>query len=1156
MERLLDHLSKKRAFTEFEEAFKKLSTLEIAHADEAIALFFALALFKRQERSVVVVFHNFYKAQKAYEALREILRDEVVFYPQDEFLTTDMLAMSEDLKFERIETLDALLATREQILVTHTTGLIKHILPPGHFKEAVQWFSVGDDVDIDALKDRLIALGYRSNHVVEKIGDFAQRGSIFDLFPPGETDPVRLDFFDTEIDSMRHFDIDSQRSKSSIKHVKVLPRTEFFYTDETAETIHRNVDRAMKRLHLDETSRERIQSDLSSLGHHEEKDRLSRYMSFSDIDPVTVRGYLEDPFIVFMDYERVEGAYQNILEDFTTWKREVGAYGELGFDVMSSLDAIEGEKHLFINPLPMQKKVQKTIEVDTKESIKYHNNFHMLIKDLRRYEGRVTVLVTLADEDRMDRLMKAMEGKIDYKILGKRDAPFEKRINLSVTENPLSFEWFDADFVLLSDSDIFEKMSPARKKKAKKVFKDSERVSSVDALEKGDYIVHYDHGIGRFLGVKSMEVHGQMNDYILIGYRGDDKLYVPVENIHRIQKYVAHEGVVPRIHKLGSTEWAKTKRRVRKRAKDIARQLITLYAQREKSEGFAFSEDGDLMQTFEAEFMYEETPDQRKAIEAVKRDMEKSTPMDRLICGDVGYGKTEVALRAAFKASLDNKQTVYLAPTTVLSRQHYYTFKERLNPHGIRVALLNRFVDPKKQRAYLKGIEDGNVDVIIGTHRILSKDIEFDDLGLLIIDEEQRFGVEHKERIKQLKLQIDVLSLSATPIPRTLQMAMTDVKQMSVIETPPQNRFPVQTYVLRRSDHVIKDAIEREIARDGQVFYLHNRIESIDAVASDLQDLVPDARIGVAHGQMNRHTLEHVMQSFLDHAFDVLVTTTIIETGIDIANANTLIVHDADKLGLAQLYQIRGRVGRSNRVAYSYLMYDKHKQLSEDAAKRLQAIKEFTELGSGYRIAQRDLAIRGAGDLLGTEQSGFIDSVGIDLFMEMVREEIDKAQDASPQQQADEEEKKRTVKLETSRTIPKTYIPSDDARIEFHKKIASLKDSTSYRLLVEEAEDRFGPVPESLKHYMREKLYEQLAVEAGVEKVKRQKRTITFTLSESASKRIRGDVLFERANTISQFIHLSYKHRTLHITLEIHKLEQSVVETMIPLFETILNKEG
>ncbi|MCK5388285.1 MAG: DEAD/DEAH box helicase, partial [Candidatus Izimaplasma sp.] len=598
----------------------------------------------------------------------------------------------------------------------------------------------------------------------------------------------------------------------------------------------------------------------------------------------------------------------------------------------------------------------------------------------------------------------------------------------------------------------------------------------------------------------------------------------------------------------GSADWAKTKQRVRKRIKDIADRLIKLYAAREEAKGFAFSEDIDLQTDFEAGFEYQETEDQIKAIEDVKKDMESTLPMDRLLCGDVGYGKTEVALRAAFKAVLDNKQVAYLAPTTVLTRQHYYTFKERLDQHGIRVELLNRFITKSKQKKILHDIRIGAVDIVIGTHRILSADMKFDDLGLLIIDEEQRFGVEHKEKIKEIKINIDVLSLSATPIPRTLQMAIMGVKSMSLLETPPANRYPIQTYVLERNDSIIRDAIERELARNGQTFYLYNRVDDINVIANKVQRLVPGARVCFAHGKMSRVALENVIEAFLDKQYDVLVSTTIIETGIDIPNANTLIIHDSDRLGLSQLYQIRGRVGRSDKIAYAYLMFKKHKQLNEEAVKRLKVIKEFTELGSGFKIAIRDLSIRGAGDILGTEQSGFMDSIGLDLYLEMLKDEI-AIQRGEKEEPA--EETKKPIKLKVSKYIDSSYIDNDYIKIEMHRKISDIQSKKDIERLIEEFKDRFGIPSKEIIIYMYEKLFEYLALQKGVEKVRETKNNITFILTKEKSQEINGEYLFMKANDISKSIRFTYRLERINIIIDTIKLDRHYLYFIVDLLEAL-----
>jgi transcription-repair coupling factor (superfamily II helicase) len=736
--------------------------------------------------------------------------------------------------------------------------------------------------------------------------------------------------------------------------------------------------------------------------------------------------------------------------------------------------------------------------------------------------------------------------EIRHHLLGSQDPLFEKEINVLVSEAFVDVDFTDAGLVVITERGIAKKQSIPRKGKYVSVYQNTKRLYSVNDLKPGDFVVHYDYGIGKFLEITTMELGITKNDYIHIEYRDGDKLYIPIDAINQIQKYAGSEGFAPKLSKLGGTDWAKTKQRVRSKVKDIADKLISLYASREKSQGYAFLPDNSLQAEFEADFEYEETPDQLKAVDDVKKDMELGRPMDRLLCGDVGFGKTEVALRAAFKAVMSNKQVAYLAPTTVLSRQHFHTFTSRMEKYGMNVALLNRFVSRAEQKVVLEKLRTGLIDVLIGTHRILSDDVIFKDLGLLVIDEEQRFGVEHKEKIKEMKVNIDVLSLSATPIPRTLQMAIMGVKNMSLLETAPENRYPIQTYVLERNDTIIKDAIERELARDGQVFYIYNHIDDIELMATRIKKMVPEARVRVAHGQMNKTELEDVVQEFIDRQIDVLISTTIIETGIDIPNANTLIIHEADRLGLSQLYQIRGRVGRSNRIAYAYLMYTKNKILTEDAEKRLKVIKEFTELGSGFKIAVRDLSIRGAGDVLGSEQSGFIDSVGIDLYMRILQEEI-----SSRQGKTVGAEKPVKVRASVSKYIDRKYIGDDFVKMEMHDKISSVRTIEDIKKLGQEFEDRFGTYTPELEIYMYEKLFEKLSSEIDIEKMVEGKTNITLTVSPEGTKHLAGDKVFVSGSEVSRFLRFSYKSERINIILDTVNLEKHWLFTMCAFLQKL-----
>ena len=1150
MKALIKHLLNTPFMKRVKQTLESQSTIEITDTFEGLDAALILAVKQLAKRPIVVVHHNLYQAQKLAGALSR-LDEGVTFFPQDEFVTTDMLAMSEDLKFERAHTIGEIINGRSDLTVTHPAGFVRTIIPKIRHINARITYKRGEDVDIDAFLKRLVEYGYEAAPTVEKSGDFARRGSVLDLFPADADHPIRIEFFDTEIESIRRFDVNTQRSIALLDSFTLVPRTEFFYDDEDLKRITKRVHDAADKQKLNTDALKRVEAELEDLHNHKNQDSLARYATFLDEPLETISDYYEEPLLVVFNDQKINDAIDHIGDDLGDWLDQAGDYARLGFDFLKDPNHIHRAKTLKLIGLEGKAVAKNPLSVRGTHTPMHEGNLHQLLHDLKKYDKHTTVLIALSDERRLKAFKDQLDDKVDLVLLGKDDDLRQKRINLIHHDMPVTFEWFDANLVVFNDDAIYGDVEKKPRPKYRSVFKDSKKVTHVKQLQKGDLLVHYDHGIGRFIEIRTMTISERTNDYIVIQYRGDDTLYIPVENIHMIQKYVAHEGVRPKLNRLGSADWAKTKARVRKKAGDIADHLINLYAERERIEGFAFSPDSDLTTQFDADFHFEETDDQQKAIDDVKRDMEAPRPMDRLICGDVGYGKTEVALRAAFKAALDNKQTAYLAPTTVLSRQHFQTFKHRLEKHGITVALLNRFVTPAKQKQTLIKLKQGKIDVVLGTHRLLSSDVLFKDLGLLIIDEEQRFGVEHKEKIKALRKHVDVLSLSATPIPRTLQMAITGVKQMSLLETPPKNRHPVQTYVMRRNESVVKDAIERELARGGQVFYLYNRVDTIQTIRRRLERLVPDARIVYAHGKMSRAKLETVMEDFLDHRFDVLVSTTIIETGIDIPNANTLIVHDSDKLGLSQLYQIRGRVGRSDRIAYSYLMYEEHKQLTEEAAKRLEVIKEFTELGSGYKIAMRDLTIRGAGDILGTEQSGFIDSVGIDLFMEMLKEEIERRKTGKVDDRADREKAKQAFKVDVDKTIDSAYIPDDDLRLELHRRIVDLDSSNALILLKEEIEDRFGPCPRGLALYMTEKLYETLALDKGVEQVFDKANTFEWVLSPKASSQINGERLFSQINDISPHIGLRYKRERLHVIFEKHKLNRHVLEAAVEVLEAI-----
>ena len=705
------------------------------------------------------------------------------------------------------------------------------------------------------------------------------------------------------------------------------------------------------------------------------------------------------------------------------------------------------------------------------------------------------------------------------------------------------------NYVVIAENDI------ERVKNAvinyKNSYKVGKKLKDFGQLSIGDYVVHSAHGIGIYNGVITLTKNGLKKDYIQINYQGNDKIYIPVEKISTIFKYAGKEGSVPKLDKLNSTSWIKKKRELRSRIKDISGELIKLYAARSSIKGIPFKSYAEE-DVFGSEFIYEETDDQIKAIKDIDNDLSSEVPMDRLLCGDVGFGKTEVAFRAMFKTILNNKQVFYLCPTTILSKQQYENAVERFKNYPIEIALLNRFTSQKETKRILEGLEKGTIDLVFGTHRLLSDDVKFGKLGLLIVDEEQRFGVTHKEKIKEYKNDVNVLTLSATPIPRTLKMALSGLRDLSLIDTPPTNRYPVQTYVIQDNDLIVKDAIYKELSRNGQIFILYNRVAGIESMRDKLHKLVPEARITVAHGQMNKQELENVMESFVNYEYDILLCTTIIETGIDISNANTLIIYDADNFGLSQLYQIRGRVGRSNRIAYAYLMYDKSKMLNEIAMKRLQAIKEFTELGSGYRIAMRDLSIRGAGDLLGSEQAGFVDTVGIELYMQMIDEEMRRMKGEVIEEDEENTSNKSLVEVETH--IDDKYVSDEDIKIEIHKKINEIDSLDKLKEVRKELEDRFGKISKEIEIYMYEEWFEKIAEKLKITTVRQNERELEIELPVEVSQNIHGDTFFMKAYQINPRFRLKYLHNQVIIALTLLNQKEHFLYYVIPLLQEVMNE--
>ena len=1138
MQGLINHYTNHKAFNQIKKYIQENKSLSLSIPEGDFSYFLIAMIGASTSRPLVIVSANLYQAEKTMSALEPLIKN-LRFYPHDEFITLDQISKKDTLKYERLNTIYHILSGESNVVVTHPVALSQFNLSKERLKKNIINIQKNYEILLSSLVETLILYGYERVDKVESMGEFSLRGSILDIYQIQYEHPVRLDFFDNEIESIRVFNAVTQRSIKSLEAITLIPNKEVVLNEKGMDHLSHQLTQKMKTVKLTDSDKEAYEKDWLNVTL-EGLDNFKYYLPVMG-ENQTFIDLLDDPLIIELNHRHIMQSLTMLHQDIMSHLKDRPFYQKMGFKFVSETP-IKGTKIL----LDAMSESKESFQIKAKESFHYQQNMQLFYQDMMKAFNTQTVLIMSPNEKTLLNIEKGLEDKnIPSLFISPHEAPVENRINLVIQKETVAFDWLDARLLVLDEAHIL-KPRTAKKTRYKSLFKEASRIDTAKALKRGDYIVHADHGIGRFLGIETMALKDVVNEYMVLAYKGDDKLYIPVENVYAIQKYDVHDGLAPKLSKLGGSEWQKTKQKASKKAREIAINLLRQYAERKAVKGFAFSEDTDLTTLFEADFPYQETKDQLTAIEEVKEDMESDHPMDRLICGDVGYGKTEIALRASFKAVMDNKQVAYLAPTTILSNQHYQTFIERFESHGVKVALLNRFKSKKDVKVILEKLEKGDIHILIGTHRLLSSDVKYHDLGLLIIDEEQRFGVTHKEKIQSFRNHIDVLTLTATPIPRTLQMALSGIKSMSVLNTPPDNRHPIQTYIMKHSNTVIKEAVERELSRSGQVFYLYNRVETILTMQAELEKLIPSARIGHAHGQMPKHDLEKVIQSFLDHQYDVLLSTTIVETGIDIPNANTLIVHDADMLGLSQLYQIRGRVGRSDKIAYSYMMVNPNKILKEDALKRLNVIKDFTALGSGYKIAARDLAIRGAGDVLGAEQSGFINSVGMDMFMQMIRDEIELIE--SPKQTQTLSQK---AKIQVSKHIPESYISSEDDRFITHKKIIELTSSWELIKLKEELEDVNGKLPKDVYEYMLSKVYEHLAKVHEIEKVRQTKLDTVVTLSEAHSSKIKGDQLFEAAEKISSKIKLAYKNRQIIIQIPHVEIQKPLLEILIELLESL-----
>lgn len=1139
---ITEYINEDKRYQELNEIFGKEQVLVTGLSGAAKATIIA-EKYLNSSKQLLIVTNNLYQADKLESDLTQFVEEQDIYkYPMQDIMTEEFSTQSPQFMSERVRTLTALAQEKRGLFIVPLNGLKKWLTPVEMWKSHQLTLNVGDDIDIDDFLNKLVNMGYRRESVVSHIGEFSLRGGIIDIYPLIGS-PIRIELFDTEVDSIRGFDVETQRSEENVEEVNITTASDYIITEDVLKHTKQKLKEAYEytRPKIDKSVRNELKETYESFQLFEssmfDHQVLRRLVAFMYQQPTTIIDYFKDDAIVAVDeYNRIKETETALITEADEFMQNLIESGK-GFIDQSFLQYDAFENQLKPYPVTYFTLFTATMSVELNEIIKFsckpvqqfYGQYDIMRSEFQRFiQNDYTVVVLAETEVKKERIQSMLN---EMHIPTFIDTPTHRNEggNAIITEGSLSegFELPYMQLVVVTERELF-KSKQKKKPKQQKTLTNAEKIKSYQDLKVGDYIVHVHHGVGRYLGVETLEVGGVHKDYIKLQYKGTDQLFVPVDQMDQVQKYVASEDKTPRLNKLGGTEWKKTKAKVQQSVEDMADELIELYKSREMSVGYQFGPDTAEQNDFEIDFPYELTPDQSKSIEEIKKDMEIERPMDRLLCGDVGYGKTEVAVRAAFKAVMEGKQVAFLVPTTILAQQHYETLIERMQDFPIEVQLISRFRTAKEIKETKEGLKSGFVDIIVGTHKLLGKDIHYKDLGLLIVDEEQRFGVRHKERIKSLKNNVDVLTLTATPIPRTLHMSMLGVRDLSVIETPPENRFPVQTYVLEQNTNFIKEALERELSRDGQVFYLYNKVQSIYEKREQLQMLMPDANIGVAHGQMNERDLEETMLSFINHEYDIIVTTTIIETGVDVPNANTLIIEDADRFGLSQLYQLRGRVGRSSRIGYAYFLHPTNKVLSETAEDRLQAIKEFTELGSGFKIAMRDLNIRGAGNLLGKQQHGFIDSVGFDLYSQMLEEAVNEKRGVKDEKQDAPEVE---IELNIDAYLPAEYIQNEQAKIEIYKKLRKIETEAQLMDVKDELIDRFNDYPvevERLLEMMEIKIH---ALNAGVTLIKDIGKKVEIYLSEKGTTDINGETLFKQTQPLGRTMKVGVQDGKMKVTL-------------------------
>lgn len=1119
----------------------------------------AIASSLEKEDRIVLLMSTYGEAEGLVSDLISILGEELVYpFLVDDAPMVEFLMSSQEKIISRVEALRFLTDSSKKGILVCNIAASRLILPsPNAFKDSIVKISVGEEYDQHAFIHQLKENGYRKVTQVQTQGEFSLRGDILDIFEISQLEPCRIEFFGDEIDGIRSFEVETQLSKENKTELTIFPASDMLLREKDYQRGQSALEKQISKT-LSPILKSYLEEILSSFHQKQSHADSRKFLSLCYDKTWTVFDYIEkDTPIFFDDYQKLMNQYEvferELAQYFTEELQNSKAFSDMQY--FSDIEQIYKKQSPVTFFSNLQKglgnlKFDKIYQFNQYPMQEFFNQFSFLKEEIERYK-KMDYTIILQSSNSMG--SKTLEDMLEeYQIkLDSRDKTNICKESVNLIEGNLrhGFHFVDEKILLITEHEIFQKKLKRRFRRQH--VSNAERLKDYNELEKGDYVVHHIHGIGQYLGIETIEIKGIHRDYVSVQYQNGDQISIPVEQIHLLSKYISSDGKAPKLNKLNDGHFKKAKQKVKNQVEDIADDLIKLYSERSQLKGFAFSADDDDQDAFDDAFPYVETDDQLRSIEEIKRDMQASQPMDRLLVGDVGFGKTEVAMRAAFKAVNDHKQVVILVPTTVLAQQHYTNFKERFQNFVVNIDVLSRFRSKKEQTATLEKLKNGQVDILIGTHRVLSKDVVFADLGLMIIDEEQRFGVKHKETLKELKKQVDVLTLTATPIPRTLHMSMLGIRDLSVIETPPTNRYPVQTYVLEKNDSVIRDAVLREMERGGQVYYLYNKVDTIVQKVSELQELIPEASIGYVHGRMSEVQLENTLLDFIEGQYDILVTTTIIETGVDIPNANTLFIENADHMGLSTLYQLRGRVGRSNRIAYAYLMYRPEKSISEVSEKRLEAIKGFTELGFGFKIAMRDLSIRGAGNLLGKSQSGFIDSVGFELYSQLLEEAIAKRNgnaNANTRTKGNAE-----LILQIDAYLPDTYISDQRHKIEIYKKIRQIDNRVNYEELQEELIDRFGEYPDVVAYLLEIGLVKSYLDKVFVQRVERKDNKITIQFEKVTQRLFLAQDYFKALSVTNLKAGIAENKGLMELVFDVqNKKDYEILEGLLIFGESLL----